>query len=50
MHYPAVIDRVGLWRPGEPRRLRWGPVIWAPFPATCGEKQILCGDWLFSEF
>lgn len=50
MHYPAMIDRVGLLRLGEPRRLRWGPVIWAPFRATCGEKEILCGDWLFSEF
>lgn len=49
-HYPAMIDRVGLCRLGEPRRLRWGPVIWAPFHATCREKQILGRDWLFSEF
>lgn len=50
MRYPAMIDRVGFCRLGEPRRLRRGPVIWAPFHATCREKQILCGDWLFSEF
>lgn len=31
MHYPAMIDRVGLCRLGELGRLRWGPVIWAPF-------------------
>lgn len=50
MHYPAMIDRVGLCRLGELGRLRWGPVIWAPFHATCREKEILCWDWLFSEF
>lgn len=50
MHYAAMIDRVGLCRLGEPGRLRWGPVIWAPFCTTCGEKRILCGDWLSSEF
>ena len=50
MHYPAMIDRVGLCRLGEPGRLRWGPVIWAPFHTTCREKEILCRDWLFCEF
>lgn len=50
MHYPAMIDRVGLCRLGELGRLRWGPVIWAPFHATCREKEILRRDWLFSEF
>lgn len=49
MHYPAVMDRVGLGGPGS-----WGsgggPVIGAPFPTTCGEKGMLCRDWLWREF
>lgn len=35
---------------GEPGRLRWGPVIWAPSRTTCREKEILCKDWIFREF
>ena len=50
MHYPAMIDRVGLCRLGELGRLRWGPVIWAPFHTTCREKEILRWDWLLREF
>lgn len=50
MHYPAMIDRVGLCRLGELGRLRWGPVIWVPFHTTCREKGSLCKDGLFSEF
>lgn len=43
MHYPAVIDRVGLCRPGSWARLRWGPGALAPFHATCREQGKLRG-------
>lgn len=48
MHYPAVIDRVGLCRPGSRARLRWGPVALAPFHTTCREQEKLCWDCHFS--
>lgn len=52
MHYPAMIDRVGLCRLGELGGLEWGSVIWAHFPrTTCREKEILYSwDWLLREF
>lgn len=48
MHYPAVIDRVGLCRPGSWARLRWGPGALALFHTTCREQGKLCWDCHFS--
>lgn len=48
MHYPAVIDRVGLCRPGSWARLRWGPGALPPFHDTCREQGKLPWDCHFS--
>lgn len=44
MHYPAVIDRVGLCRPESWAWLRWGPGALAPLHTTCREQGKLCWD------
>lgn len=49
MHYPAMIDRVGLCRLGNRVWFRWGPVIPALCCTTCREKEKLCQDWPFSD-